>query len=178
MAAGASRRSANLGAVVDELVEVLDERGAVVDVVPRASVRARNLWHRSVYVAVVHRGAVLAHQRAGWKDVWPSRWDVAFGGVCGVGERFSDAALRELAEEAGVAAGEHELLDLGEDRFEDDHVRVLGRLYAIDCAGPFTFADGEVVASEWVRLDGLRSWLGQRDVVPDSAAMVVPRLLA
>ena len=161
----------------DELVEVLDERGKVVDVVTRAQMRAENLRHRSVAVAVLHDGRVLAHQRAAWKDVWPSRWDVAFGGVCDVGETWPAAALRELAEEAGISVGEEELLDLGDDRFESDEVRLVGRLYAVDHAGPFTFTDGEVQATEWVALSGLDDWLATHDVVDDSRALVVPRLL-
>src|SRR5947209_15330433 len=96
-----------------EQVEILNERGAVVDVVGRDVMRAENLRHRAVYVAVVDGKRLLVHQRAAWKDVWPARWDIAFGGVCGVGERWSDAAIRELAEEAGVVVAERELLDLG-----------------------------------------------------------------
>ena len=36
-----------------ELVEVVDESGAVVEVVTRAAMRARNLRHRSTFVVVV-----------------------------------------------------------------------------------------------------------------------------
>jgi 8-oxo-dGTP pyrophosphatase MutT (NUDIX family) len=166
------------GVALEERVEVLDERGKVVDIVTRAEMRAGNLRHRSVYVAVVHHGRVLAHQRADWKDVWPSRWDVAFGGVCEVGETWPAAARRELAEEAGVVVREDELLDMGDDRFESDEVRLVGRLYAVDHAGPFTFTDGEVQAIEWVALAGLPAWLATHDVVDDSRALVVPRLVA
>ncbi len=33
---------------------------------------------------------VVVHQRAPWKDVAPSLWDLAFGGVCDVGEAHLD----------------------------------------------------------------------------------------
>ena len=85
------------------MVEVVDERGVVVRLATRAEMRAGNLRHRSVAVVVVTgAGEVVAHRRADWKDVWPGRWDVCFGGVVGVGEGWRDAARRELAEEAGV----------------------------------------------------------------------------
>ncbi len=155
---------------------MLDERGAVVEVVPRDVMRARNLRHRSVYIAVLDRDRLLVHQRADWKDVWPSRWDVAFGGVCGVGERWTDAARRELAEEAGVDVREEALLDVGEDRYESADVRVVGRIYAVQHAGPFTFADGEVQRVEWIALAHLHRWLANHDVCDDSLALVVPRL--
>ena len=162
---------------VAENVEVLDERGAVVEVVGRDVMRARNLRHRSVYIAVLDRDRLLVHQRADWKDVWPSRWDVAFGGVCAVGERWSDAARRELAEEVGIDVREEELLDLGDDRFESADVRVVGRIYAVQHAGPFTFADGEVQRVDWVALADVSPWVARHDVCDDSLALVVPRLV-
>jgi 8-oxo-dGTP pyrophosphatase MutT (NUDIX family) len=160
-----------------EQVEILDERGAVVDVVGRDVMRAENLRHRSVYVAVLDGARLLVHQRASWKDVWPSRWDVAFGGVCGVGERWSEAALRELAEEAGIRVDEPELLDMGDGRYESDEVRVVGRLYAVQHAGPFTHPDGEVQQTDWVALTALEPWLAAHDVCDDSLELVVPTLL-
>ncbi|MEY2571434.1 MAG: hypothetical protein QOE63_1784 [Acidimicrobiaceae bacterium] len=159
-----------------ERVEVLDERGKVIDVVARDAMRARNLRHRAVYIAVLDGNRVLTHHRAAWKDVWPSRWDVAFGGVCDVGESWPAAALRELAEEAGIAVGEHELLDMGDDRFESDEVRLVGRIFAVQHAGPFAHPDGEVQSTAWVQLPDLDAWLAQHDVVDDSRAIVVPRL--
>ena len=84
--------------------------GELVEVVSRAEMRRRNLVHRATYVMVFDsHGALLAHQRASWKDIWPSRWDLAFGGVCAVGEAWADAASRELVEEAGVVAPLREL---------------------------------------------------------------------
>ena len=158
-------------------MEILDERGAVVDVVGRDVMRAGNLRHRSVYIAVLDGERLLVHQRASWKDVWPSRWDVAFGGVCGVGERWSEAAMRELAEEAGITVAEPELLDMGDGRYESDVVRVVGRLYAVQHAGPFRHPDGEVQRTEWVALAALEAWLATHDVCDDSLELVVPALL-
>jgi isopentenyldiphosphate isomerase len=159
-----------------EQVEVLNERGAVVEVVGRDVMRANNLRHRAVYVALLDGDHLLVHQRASWKDVWPSRWDVAFGGVCGVGERWSDAAIRELAEEAGVVVAESELLDLGAGRYESDIVRVVGRLYAVQHSGPFSYSDGEVQQIEWVELSALETWLTTHDVCDDSLELIAPTL--
>ena len=104
---GAGRRGGagmSLSVPSTELVDQLDEDGAVVGAVTRRDMRAHNLRHRSVAVVVVNsRQELLVHRRADWKDVWPSRWDLAFGGVVGAGEAWEEAARRELAEEAGVA---------------------------------------------------------------------------
>ena len=74
-----------------ELVEWMDDQGRVLDVVTRGRMRAERLLHRAVFVVIRSpSGDVLVHRRADWKDVWPSNWDLAFGGVVGVGEPFTN----------------------------------------------------------------------------------------
>ncbi|MEL6981633.1 MAG: NUDIX domain-containing protein, partial [Actinomycetota bacterium] len=121
----------------DELVEWIDDAGNVIEVVTRRRMRAEGLAHRCTYVVVVVGPAdrfadpaaadrltpdteLVVHLRADWKDVAPSHWDLAFGGVCGVGEEWELSARRELAEEAGIElAADDPVLDLGPVRFVD-----------------------------------------------------------
>jgi isopentenyldiphosphate isomerase len=159
----------------EELVEVVDPDGRVERVVTRAEMRAANLRHRATYVVLCNgHGDVLVHRRAPWKDIWPSRWDVAFGGVCAVGEGWFDAAARELSEEAGVAA---DLQDHGPVRFESDETRVVGRVFAARYDGPVSFDDGEVVDHVWIPRRGIGAWAGSHELCDDSAAVVVPLLV-
>jgi isopentenyldiphosphate isomerase len=166
----------------DEPVEVVDEAGEVERLVTRAEMRARNLRHRSVAVVVLTAaGEVVAHRRADWKDVWPGRWDVCFGGVTGVGEGWREAARRELAEEAGVDVTASALRELGRGSYADADVSEHARIYVCRHDGPFHPADGEVAELDLVPLAELDRWLQGRDLVADAAAMVVPllrRLLA
>ncbi|MEZ5138411.1 MAG: NUDIX domain-containing protein [Acidimicrobiales bacterium] len=156
-------------AAAEQLVEEVDLQGRVLRVVPRAQMRAERLRHRCTYVLVVDRDErLVVHRRAGWKDVWPGRWDVAFGGVVGVGEDWGAAAQRELLEEAGVEAG---LQALGGGAYEDDDVSVLGRVYLARHDGPFTFPDGEVVASDRIALDDVAGWMAAHELCPDSIAL-------
>ena len=160
----------------DERVEALDGEWRAAGVVTRAEMRRRNLRHRAVYVLVLSRdGRLLTHRRADWKDVWPSRWDVAFGGVAAVGEAPEDTAHRELAEEAGVTAA---LRRLGEGAYEDGDVRVIGDTFLARCDGPFRFADGEVVETAWVAPAELDAWLAARATTPDSVRIALPLLRA
>ena len=162
-----------------EMVEVADERGVVERLATRAEMRAGNLRHRSVAVVVVTRaGEVVAHRRADWKDVWPGRWDVCFGGVVDVGEDWRDAARRELAEEAGVSVAETALRELGAGSFTDADVSAVSRIYAVTHDGPFHPADGEVAELVLVPLSDIDGWLAGRLLCPDTRALVLPLLRA
>lgn len=157
-----------------ERVEVHDEDGVPYGVVSRAEMRRDRLRHRAVFIAVLNGdNELLVHQRSPTKDVWPSRWDIAAGGVVGVGEAWSVAAARELAEEMGMVA---DLVHLGGGRFEDDDVKVIGEVFVARHDGPPTFADGEVVAARWVDSDGLEELVATEATCPDSLALVRPLL--
>ena len=171
---------------------MVDLDGTVTAVVPRSQMRAERLRHRCTYVAVVVGASgslgpvaeagvlspeheVIVHQRADWKDTYPSYWDLAFGGVCSVGEDWEPSAARELAEEAGIEGAP--LLDLGHSAFEDASNRVLGRVFLTSWPDDPVCNDGEVVAIDRVPLAQLEAWAQERPVCPDSHAVVVPRLL-
>lgn len=166
--------SAEAAAAAGELVEVVDESGTVLDVVPRSVMRAQRLRHRCTYIVVVDLSErLVVHQRALWKDVWPGRWDVAFGGVVAVGEDWGQAALRELREEAGVEAG---LQALGGGPYDDGDVSVLGRVYLARHDGPFTFPDGEVLQADRIPLDEVEGWIGAHELCPDSLLLAASAL--
>jgi isopentenyldiphosphate isomerase len=159
----------------DEPVDVVDAEDRVVGTVTRAVMRAENLRHRAVFVLVRStQGAVLIHRRSPSKDVWPGWWDLAVGGVVAAGESHDSAARRELAEELGVEGVEPEAL--GGGSYEDDHVRLIGRVYRVVHDGPFTFADGEVVEACFVDPDQLQERLARDHFLPDSIALALPLL--
>jgi ADP-ribose pyrophosphatase YjhB (NUDIX family) len=89
------------------------------------------------------------------------------------GEAWELAASRELAEEVGVTV---ELGYLGEDVYTDEDVKEVARIYHARCAGPFTFADGEITEAAWVPISQLRDWVAAHEVCPDSVTLVMPRL--
>lgn len=153
--------------------------------------RRETLRHRCTYVAVLvglphlvgeaagsgvdAETLLVVHQRADWKDTYPSYWDVAFGGVCGVGERWLPSAERELAEEAGITGAP--LVDLGSGRYEQQDNRVVGRVFLAAWPHEPVLTDGEVVAVDRVPLGHLAQWSLTVPLCPDSAALVIPRLL-
>lgn len=159
-----------------ELVEEVDRTGAVIRLVTRREMREKRLWHRSVFVAVVSNdGQVLVHRRADTKDVWPGCWDAAVGGVCAPGESWHDAAVRELAEEVGVEGVDVEFIATG--AYCDADVALVAAVCLCRTDGPFRFADGEVTEAHWVRPDDLSEWLAAKEFLPDTVALVLPRVL-
>ena len=158
-----------------ELVDVIDEHDRVVRVVTRAEMRAQRLRHRAVSIAVFSSsGRLLVHRRASTKDVWPSMWDIAAGGVVSSGEGYAEAAARELAEELGI---EGVALDpLGGASFDDDSVSSIVQCYRCVHDGPFVFTDGEIAEVRWVDAAGLQHLMATEAFVPDNASVLLPRL--
>lgn len=162
-------------AAAAQLVEHVDEYGEVIEIVTRAEMRERALRHRCVYIAVLDsQDRLLCHKRADWKDVFPGAWDLAFGGVCDVGEDWLPSAHRELQEEAGV---DGELTDCGSVTFDAPGVALVGRLYFCRHEGPFTFDDGEVVDTQWVPLAELADFVASTTVPDDSAVVITQEAL-
>lgn len=154
----------------DELVDVLDDDGRPVATVTRREMRARHLPHRVVYLLVFNRqGALFVHLRTPTKDVYPSHWDVAIGGVLAAGEPFPDGARRELAEELGV---EGSLESPFPFRYADTDTVVHGMVYAVRHDGPFRLQPEEIVRGEFVDLPELDRRIARDRFCPDGLAVL------
>jgi isopentenyldiphosphate isomerase len=111
-----------------ELVDVVDAEDRVIGQATRAEVRAQSLRHRATYILVFNsQGQLFVHRRTGTKDIYPSYYDVAVGGVVGAGERYDDGAQRELAEEPASDVLPRPILAF---QYEDLENRVNGRVYS------------------------------------------------
>ena len=153
-----------------ELVDVVDDDDQVVAVVTRAEMRARRLQHRCVFIVVRRTdGRVLVHQRSAEKDIWPSAWDIAPGGVVASGEAWDAAAARELEEEVGIVGATLHLVRAA--RYGDDDVLELARVYRVTWDGPIAFNDGEVVGAAWLTPAELAAFVAAERFCPDSLAL-------
>ncbi len=159
----------------DELVDVIDDQGRTVGTVTRAEMRARRLPHRCVYVLVFNaRGELFIHLRTATKDVFPSHWDVAVGGVLASGESFADGARRETAEELGVEVEPEPLFPF---RYEDAHTVVWAEVYRVRHDGPFRLQPEEVVRGEFVPVGEALARAGREPFCPDGLAVLHEYLL-
>ena len=153
-----------------ELVDVLDEAGRVVGRTTRREMRARRLPHRCVYILVFDgAGNLFVHLRTPTKDVYPSHWDPAVGGVLAAGESFDDAARRELAEELGVTAP---LTTLFPFRYDDPTTVVHAMVYATVHDGPFVLQPEEIVEGRFVDWAALEALAASAAVCHDSLAVI------
>jgi isopentenyldiphosphate isomerase len=157
-----------------ELVDVLDDDGHTIGVVPRREMRARRLPHRCVYVLVFNRrGELFVHLRTPTKDVYPSHWDVAIGGVLAAGESFDDGARREAAEELGVAVAPEALFPF---RYEDAATVVRAMVYRVTHDGPFRLQPEEVVRGEFLPVDKVQARIAHEPFCPDGVAVLAEYL--
>ena len=153
-----------------ELVDVVDAEGRTVGRVTRREMRARHLPHRSCYLLVFdRRGRLFIHLRTPDKDVYPSHWDVAVGGVLAAGESFDTGAARELDEELGISAPLDPLFPF---RWSDAHSIVHGMVYRIVHDGPFVLQPEEIVCGEFVTLADVTTRAARDPFCPDGLAVL------
>ena len=126
-----------------EIVLVVDGENRPVAELPRHRVRSENLPHRATFIFVFdRRGRVLVQRRTSIKDIYPSHYDLAAGGVVAAGESYEECAEREAAEELGIRGTALEpKLDF---YYEDEGNRCFGRVFTCVHEGPFTLQAEEV----------------------------------
>lgn len=150
----------------EEMVDVVDHADVVLRQVPRSVMRRDNLRHRCVWIVVVNgNGGIFIHQRTATKDVYPSFWDVAAGGVVAAGESYDAAAQRELAEELGIAGTTP--APVATIDYEDARSKVIGRVYVCRFAGVPVLQASEVAVGTWVGFDRLCDLVQTETFCPD-----------
>jgi isopentenyldiphosphate isomerase len=151
--------------VPEELVDVINEAGETIGVVPRSVMRGRRLPHRCVYILMFNtRGEIFIHQRTATKDIYPSYWDLAAGGVLAAGESFDEGAIRECEEELGVVTP---LTFLFPFRYADERSIVQAQVYRAQHDGPFQLQPEEVVQGRFVTREELAKLVAEKPFCPD-----------
>ena len=149
-----------------EMVTVVDGKNRRVDEMPRHRVRSENLPHRATYIFVFdRRGRVLVQRRTAIKDIYPSHYDLAAGGVVAAGESYEECAEREAAEELGIR--DTPLEEKFDIYYEDARNRCFGRVFACVHDGPFTLQAEEVESVAFHSVDEIAAG-GVAPVTPDS----------
>ncbi len=148
-----------------ELFRTFDRQGRARDLVARAEVHRRGLWHKSAHVFLFdHHGRLLLQRRAADKDLYAGLWDYSVGEHLLDGESFHAGAMRGSAEELGVS--ELVLEPLGEVRFVefvgDGFIdREIQQAFQGRHSGPVQPDPVEVAETRLVELEALAAWIDE-----------------
>ena len=120
----------------DELIDVLDESGAVIGTKSRARVHQDGDWHGLIFVWSAWleegRSMMMLQRRARRADPFSAQVDALAGGHLLQGECPVEGAVRELEEEVGLQGTPSQLVELGTMRMERPDVdcrRVIEHLF-------------------------------------------------
>ncbi|HZX04602.1 phosphotransferase [Kribbella sp.] len=156
---------------MDELVALLDDNNRVVGSAPRSVMRRDNLRHSATGVVVRNSaGDIYVHRRTPTKDVYPSRYDFAAGGVVAAGEEPFHAVVRELEEELGIAGVE--LTRLPEGDYADENTRYHAYLYTCMWDGPVRHQPEEVAWGAWMSPAELVAKFDEWEFMPDTVGLL------
>ncbi len=150
----------------EELVMIVDKQNKPIDAVPRYKMRKEKLIHRATYILLFNsKGEIFVHKRTASKDIYPSHYDIAAGGIVLAGEAWQEAAERELFEELGVKN-----IPL-EYKFEfylaDEKNRVWGRVYTCKWDGPLVLQKEEVEKGLFLPVDKVFEMAKNKPFCPD-----------
>ncbi len=151
---------------MEEKVMVVDAENRPIGSVPRSEMRAKNLFHRAVYILVFNsRGELFRHQRTFTKDIYPGYFDIAAGGVVLADEAWEAAAARELQEEMGI---QEVPLKLAFDIFfEEPNSRVFGRVYTCVFDDDITLQAEEVLHGAFLSMETILEESKRLPYTPD-----------
>ncbi|MDR3089259.1 MAG: NUDIX hydrolase YfcD [Desulfobulbaceae bacterium] len=152
-----------------EIVALIDRDNHIIGASGRARMRAECLGHRAAAIFVRNgEGGYFVQRRAATKDIYPGCLDVAAGGVVLAGERYDQAAARELAEELGISG--QPLAALFDHYYEAADNRVWSRVYLCQHDGPFVLQASEVAGGSFM---SARQIAASTDTfTPDSLTML------
>ncbi|MEA3469768.1 MAG: NUDIX hydrolase YfcD [Thermodesulfobacteriota bacterium] len=155
----------------EEIIQIVDRDNLEVEALPRRIMREQGLIHRACYILVFNeKQELFLQKRTDTKDVYPSCWDVAAGGVVLAGESYEESAARELAEELGVDGVS--LTTLFDQYFEKASNRVWGRIFSCTHNGPFQLQKEEVAFGCFMSVAEIFKLSEKEDFTPDGIAML------
>lgn len=144
---------------MEELLQVYDEQGNILDPLPRSVVHQKPLkhWHGVVNVWLVNdNGDILVTKRSDTVTGNPNKWQTFLGGHIPAGMTHKVTAVKELKEEVGLSIDPDNLylIDKGKAA-HSDHLHFY-ESYAYLYNGlvkDLVFEDGEIVSAKWLSLE-------------------------
>ena len=155
----------------EEIIQIVDRNNLETETLPRRIMREKGLIHRASYILVFNEQQELFLQkRTATKDIYPSCWDVAAGGVVLAGESYEESAAREFAEELGVDGVS--FTPLFDQYFEEGDNRVWGRIFSCVHNGPFQLQKEEVAFGCFMSVSDIFKLSEKEKFTPDGIAIL------
>lgn len=143
----------------EELLQIYDESGNVIEPLPRSVVHERPVkhWHGVVNVWLVNKaGHLMVSLRSKSVSGNPGKWQTYFGGHVPAGKSHLETVAKELSEEVGLNIDlmKINLIDKGKAENEDHLHFYESYAYLFNGnPGDLKFTDGEVVEAKWMSMD-------------------------
>lgn len=155
----------------EERIEVLLPDGSRTGLTkPKSAIHRDGDWHAAVHVWILGSdGRLLLQRRALTKENHPGQWDISAAGHVSAGESAVEAAIRETAEEIGVAISAGDLRHvatlreqwvLNDGTYLDNERHEVFVVHRDLDAAALRLQQEEVAEVRWVTPDELRSMTG------------------
>lgn len=135
-----------------EYMDIVDENNNIIGSVDQKEIYEKKLNHRIVHILVINpkTNEIYLQKRSEKKDFLPGYYCTSAGGHVRTGEKYEDAARRELEEEIGVTP---KLIKATELQFVSNNHRRFIELFIAFLESGFKFLDGEVASGEFLSLE-------------------------
>lgn len=154
-----------------EIITIVDEDNNETGKATRKQMREENLIHRATYILVFNsQGEIFVSRRTASKDIYPSHYEIAAGGVVLAGESYELSAHRELEEELGLT--DCKLSHLFDNFYDDDNNRVWGRIFSCINDGPMILQEEEVENGQFMAIDKVLDMMNTHPFCPDGVGIL------
>lgn len=159
----------------EEVVDLVDSEDRVVGAATLGECLERGLLHRAVAVMVSRTDGKVVLQQRSKRDHWhPGMWTLSCTGHVKKGERYADAASRELGEEIGVKADlklveKYHVPAMKENGMAEDEWVAL---FSAKSDAKLMIDPVELEGAREVTLRELRSMLEGDSLTPDSVFLI------
>jgi len=155
--------------LMTEYLMLVDEDDKIVGKAERKEVVRNALLHRGAVVIVLNsEDQIFVHKRTNTKGLYPSHYDMFFGGSVQYNETYEAAAKRELGEESGIEAPIKRLFGF---KYRSPTHNTNFEVFLCVYDGELTLQEDEVERGYFVDMESLEEMIKTKKFCPDSLLM-------
>ena len=161
-----------------EWLDIVDKNDVVIGRATRDQIHAENHFHRSAHIVVFNsKGDVFVQLRSKQKDNSPGLWDTSAAGHVDSGEGYLDCAVRELAEELGIATTSESLTFVSELSPDVRNGFEFTRIYTTVSDQALVLQAEEIDDGRWLESGELDHWIKQDQSAFTESFLTIWRLV-